>query len=94
MRDAVSMPHAVPVAGSGSAATSSQATMTYHRRPLALDADGLDATLHGPVLVHADVSDAWRRTRVTGSCGVESQRHPSPSLGKSTVSNQFTRKRG
>jgi hypothetical protein len=47
------------------------------------------------VLVNLDVPDTWSRTRVTGSCGVASRRHPSLSLRKSTVLNQLTpRNRG
>lgn len=62
---------------------------------LALDADGLDLADHHTVLVDLDVPDALETDPGNGVGGVEFHRQPSPSLGKSTVSNQFTpRKRG
>jgi hypothetical protein len=89
------MPATDPVEGSGSGWACSALSTTYQRLPSRLTDTVLTLPLTGRCWLTLTWPTPWKRTRVTGSCGVESQRQPSPSSGKSTVSNQLTeRKRG
>lgn len=90
-----SMPTTLPVLGSGSGWDCSAPRITYQRLPSRLTETVLTLPTTGRCWSTLTCPTPRKRTRVRGSCGVESQRQPSPSLGKSTVSNQFTpRKRG
>src|SRR3977135_221684 len=79
----MSIPVTASVAGSGSAGTSSQARMTYHCLPSRVTLIVLTRPLTGRCWCTRTCPTPCRRTRVTGSCGVESQRQPSPSWGNS-----------
>ena len=78
----LSIPVTAPVAGSGSAGTSSQARMTYHCLPSRLTLIVLTRPVTGRCWCTRTCPTPCRRTRVTGSCGVQSQRQPSPSLAE------------
>src|SRR3982074_2195639 len=79
----MSIPVTAPVAGSGSAGTSSPARMTYHCLPPGLTLIVWPRPVTGRCWCTRTCPTPCRRTRVTGSCGVQSQRQPSPSLGNS-----------
>lgn len=91
----MSIPATRPVGSRGWAGTWSQATTTNQREPSRLTLTVFTRPLSGRCRWTRTCPTPWKRTRVTASWGVESHRHPSPSLGKTTVSNRPTpRNRG